>query len=78
MIVVMKYAELVVAILLLSWISTGQAQAQNPPGQNIKRDLEMLDFIRGTVSENYYEKNYRGIDLNTGFRSYAEKLKNSR
>ncbi len=78
MIVVMKYAELVVAILLLSWISTGQAQAQNPPGQNIKRDLEMLDFIRGTVSENYYDKNYRGIDLNTWFRSYAEKLKKSR
>src|SRR5262249_3667591 len=29
-------------------------------------------------SENYYDKNYRGIDLDAKFESYAEKLKKSR
>jgi len=74
----MKHAELAIVVFLLSWISVGAAQAQNPPGQNIKRDLEVLDFIRKTISENYYDKNYRGIDLDAQFKTYAEKLKKSR
>src|SRR5215468_1954668 len=74
----MKHAELAIVVFLLSWISVGAAQAQNPPGQNIKRDLEVLDFIRKTIGEKYYDKNYRGVDLDAQFKSYAEKLMRSR
>jgi C-terminal processing protease CtpA/Prc len=74
----MKTVRLAVVIFLSSWISAGAAQAQNPPGQNIKRDLEVLDFIRQKIGEHYYDKNYRGINLDAQFKSYAEKLKKSR
>src|SRR5215475_12117006 len=73
-----SHPSLVIAIFLLFWGAGFTSQAQNPPGQNVKRDLEALEFIRKTISEKYYDKNYRGIDLDAKFKSYAEKLKKSR
>jgi C-terminal processing protease CtpA/Prc len=72
-----SHPSLVIATFLLVCFAGFTAQAQNPPGHNIKRDLEMLEFIRKTISETYYDKNYRGIDLDAIFKSYAEKLKKS-
>jgi C-terminal processing protease CtpA/Prc len=38
----------------------------------------MLDFVKKKISENYYDKNFRGVDLEAKFEAYAEKLKKSR
>ncbi|MBO0723180.1 MAG: PDZ domain-containing protein, partial [Blastocatellia bacterium] len=40
--------------------------------------MEILDFINITLRENYYDPNYHGIDLDAHFKSFREKLKQSK
>ncbi|MBO0724449.1 MAG: hypothetical protein J2P52_02520 [Blastocatellia bacterium] len=46
--------------------------------QNLRRDVEILDFIDSAIRANYYDPTYRGIDLNAHFKSCREKLKQSK
>lgn len=40
--------------------------------------MEILDFIDSTIRNYYYDPNYRGIDLDAHFKSFREKLKQSK
>lgn len=57
------------------WLLSG---CQPSFSQNLNRDLEILDFLKDTVRENYYDPTYRGIDLNAHFKSFEGKLKKSK
>jgi carboxyl-terminal processing protease len=46
--------------------------------QNLRRDVEILDFIDNAIRGNYYDPAYRGIDLDAHFKSFREKLKQSK
>jgi C-terminal processing protease CtpA/Prc len=65
----------IVFLFLLLWLC-GLRQ----PGfsQNLRRDAEILDFIDSTIRNYYYDPAYRGIDLDTHFKSLREKLKKSK
>lgn len=51
---------------------------QSSFSQNLRRDLEILEFLQDAIRENYYDPSYRGIDLKAHFKSYEEKLKQSK
>src|SRR5262245_47031994 len=51
---------------------------QSSFSQNLRRDLQILEFLKDTIRENYYDPKYRGIDLNTHFKSFEGQLKKSK
>ena len=65
----------IVSLFLLLWLC---GLCQPSFSQNLRRDVEMLDFIDSTIRTHYYDPNYRGIDLDAHFKSFREKLKQSK
>src|SRR5262245_22547874 len=65
----------IVFLLLLLWL---YSLYQLSFSQNLRRDVEILDFIDSTIRNYYYDPAYHGIDLDAHFKSFREKLKKSK
>jgi C-terminal processing protease CtpA/Prc len=65
----------IVFLFLLLWLCS---LCQPCFSQNLRRDVEILDFIDSTIRSYYYDPAYRGIDLDAHFKSFREKLKKSK
>ncbi len=69
-------------LLLLPFIQAGSAQViisevASPANIKINRErgLNMLNDLKDVIKTRYYDKNYRGIDLNEKFKAAAERIK---
>lgn len=67
-------------VLLSNSISTSQIRmdevvGKSRPGLNRDRGLGMLDQIKDALETFYYDKNYRGIDIDAKFKEAKEKVK---
>ncbi len=76
--------QVVVLIAICFLLSHGTAQAQvridevvgkSDPKLNRSRGLSMLDGIKDALEEHYYDKNYRGIDIDQRFKAAAQTIK---
>src|SRR5262245_1098839 len=65
----------IVFLFLLLWLCS---LYQPSFSQNLRRDLEILDFIDSNIRNYYYDPAYHGIDLDAHFKSFREKLKKSK
>jgi C-terminal processing protease CtpA/Prc len=65
----------IVFLFLLLWL---YSLYQLSFSQNLRRDVEILDFIDSTIRNYYYDPAYHGIDLDAHFKSFREKLKRSK
>lgn len=65
-----------VALLLLLMVGTLQrARAQGFDKDDIKRGREILKIIKESIKENYYDKTFRGVDLDARFKEADEMIK---
>ncbi len=63
------------AVFLLLCLSAGSsAQAQGDMGFERGRGRDMLKTIKDDIKKNYYDPNFRGIDLEARFKTADEKL----
>jgi carboxyl-terminal processing protease len=52
-----------------------EVESKNTPSTNRNRGQDMLDQIQAAVKKYYYDKNYRGIDLEARFKKASEDIK---
>ena len=67
-------------IVLLPAISSGQitideVEGKSEPGLNRSRGIKMLREIKDVIKTYYYDKNYKGIDIDAKFREASDKIK---
>lgn len=62
-----------VVFILLS--SVAIAHAQKVESKDRDRGQIMLDFIKDELKKNYYDPNFRGMNLDTRFKTASEKIK---
>jgi C-terminal processing protease CtpA/Prc len=81
----MKYQKFILTLLLCLLFLSSALNAQvvrvdevvgkSDPGRNRSRGLGMLKGVKDVLEEFYYDKNYRGIDIDQRFKEAAEKIK---
>lgn len=52
-----------------------EVAGRSEPGLNRSRGQRMLKMVKSTLEEYYYDKNYRGIDIDQKFKEASEKIK---
>lgn len=62
-------------LLLLLAVLSVPALGQKPSSYDRQRAEMMLDIVKQTVKDNYYDKSFRGLDLDATFKAASEKLK---
>ena len=68
------------ALFLFSQTTLAQTEIRETRGAtsakaNRERGLEMLKNIKDTLKENYYDPNFRGIDIEVRFRAAEQKIR---
>lgn len=80
----MKYSKVIlIPLLSIALLSTAisqqirldEVESKSEPGRNRSRGLNMLKGVKGVLEEYYYDKNFRGIDIDQKFKEGAEKIK---
>lgn len=80
----MKSTRFLIAVVLLICVSVlfsyGQIRidevvGKSSPSLNRDRGYQMLDGIKGALKTHYYDKNYRGIDIDKRFKEAKDKIK---
>jgi C-terminal processing protease CtpA/Prc len=61
--------------VVTSQIRVDSVEAKSDPKRNRSNGIQMLRQIKNVLSSNYYDKNFRGIDINARFKSAEEKIK---
>lgn len=56
-------------------ITIDEGVSRSKPSRNRDRGLEMLDGLKDALERYYYDKNYRGIDIDKKFKEAREKIK---
>jgi C-terminal processing protease CtpA/Prc len=60
---------------LLAQVQINEISSPTKAKLNRERGLNMLDEIKSLIKENYYDKNFRGINLDERFKIAKEKVK---
>ena len=68
-------ALLVQTISLSAQVRIDEVVGKSNPKLNRSRGLNMLKEIKGALETHYYDKNYRGIDVDLKYKEAAEKIK---
>src|SRR5690349_1806835 len=68
----MKLTPIFVLILLFNFVCVN---AQQNMGYERERHRGMLEAIKNDIKKNYYDQNFKGIDLETTYKTADEKLK---
>lgn len=55
------------------WIDEVVGKAD--PDLNRSRGIKMLKEIKGVIKEHYYDKNFKGIDIDVKFKEASERIK---
>lgn len=66
---------LVSVSLVYTQITIDSVEAKSEPKRNRNTGLRMLKEIKKVLSDNYYDRNFRGIDINARFKEAEEKIK---
>jgi C-terminal processing protease CtpA/Prc len=67
---------LIAALLVFTLIApAGSAYGQKVEAKDRDRGLSMLGIVKNRLKSNYYDPNFRGMDLDTRFKTAEEKIK---
>jgi C-terminal peptidase prc len=66
---------LLIAQPLFGQYHINEVKGKNNPATNRARGLEMLSEVREVIKRMYYDKNYRGIELDKRFEAAEERIK---
>lgn len=69
--------KLLIALVLISTIIAPKTNAQTQKVETKDRDrgLSMLGIVKNRIKSNYYDPNFRGMDLDARFKTAEEKIK---
>src|SRR4030095_8424434 len=72
----MHIPQRTIPVLLIFVATLVSVLAQNPPsGFERDRARTMLNIIKGDLNKNYYDPNFRGMDIDARFKAAEEKIK---
>ncbi len=73
----LHFSTLSIALALLCAICAVQSVQGQKLDNDRRRGVEMLNAIKKDIQKNYYDANFRGLDLDAHFKAAEEKIKNS-
>jgi C-terminal processing protease CtpA/Prc len=63
------------SVVLVQDVHVNEKVGKSDPKLNRQRGMNMLKGVKEALEEHYYDKNYRGIDINAKFKEAGEKIK---
>ncbi len=63
------------SVVLVQDVNVNERVGKSDPKLNRQRGMSMLKGIKEALEEHYYDKNYRGIDINAKFKEAGDKIK---